>query len=55
MLKNYGNFYGNDKTDYEEIKKALENGGFTVAWNNETSGTILKDDPTLNEDNADEQ
>ena len=55
MLKNYGNFYVNDKEDYSSVKKTLENGGFIIAYNNETSGTILKDDPTLNEDTDNEQ
>lgn len=54
MLKNYGSFYVNFKEDYNAVKKALENDGFIIAYNNETSGTILKDDPALNEDESDE-
>ena len=54
MLKVFGSFYANTKEDFEAIKKAVEDGGFTVAYNNETSGTVLKDVQSL-EDNTDEQ
>lgn len=55
MLKVFGSFYANTKEEFEAIKEVIEDGGFTVAYNNETSGTILKEVQSLEEPVADEQ
>ena len=54
MLKVFGGIYANTKEDYEVLKNAIEDNGFEVAYNSETSGTIIKEVQSL-EDNADEQ
>ena len=55
MLKVYGGVYANTKEEFEVLKQAIENDGFTVAYNSETSGTIIKEVQSLEESVADEQ
>jgi hypothetical protein len=54
MLKVYGNAYADNKENFDEIVKALEAGGFTIAYNYENSGIIEKEVTSLNEDTENE-
>ena len=49
MLKVYGNAYADNKENFDEIVKALENAGFEIAYNYENSGIIMKEVASLNE------
>lgn len=49
MLKVYGNAYSDNADNFKEVVKALEAGGFQVAYNFENSGTIIKDVVSLTE------
>jgi len=57
MLKVFGNAYSDNKDNFSEIVKALENAGFEIAYQYDNSGIIMKEVTSLNEDedNADEQ
>lgn len=48
MLKVYGNAYSDNKENFKEIAKALENGGFELAYQYENSAVILKEVSSLN-------
>ena len=48
MLKVFGHVYANDKEDFETIKTALEREGFTVAYENEMNGSVIKEVNSLN-------
>lgn len=42
MLKLLGNFYSNNKEDFDELAEALENAGFTIACQeNSYQGVIM--------------
>ena len=47
MLKVYGNAYSDKEEQFKEIVKALENGGFEVAYNYDNSGIIMKEVESL--------
>lgn len=49
MLKVYGGIYSNTKDDFDVMAKALSNEGFQIAYQNETSGTVIKEVQTLDE------
>jgi len=49
MLKVYGSFYSESKESFNEVKRALENDGFQIAYSYETNGVILKEVASLNE------
>ena len=49
MLKVIGSVYGNSIEGLEEIKAALEKGGFEVAYVTESQGTIIKEVESLHE------
>ena len=58
MLKVYGNAYSDKEDQFKEIVKALEDGGFEIAYNYENSGIIMKEVETLHpelEEVTDEQ
>ena len=53
MLKVFGHVYSSNTEDYETIKSALEREGFSVAWEGETNGSVIKDVANLNGDDED--
>ena len=50
MLKVFGHIYANDKNDFELLTNALENDGYQIAYEGETSGSIIKEVQSLNGD-----
>jgi len=54
MLKVFGTAYSDNADNFKEIVKALEAGGFEVAYSYENTGTIIKEVASLNGDNEDE-
>lgn len=53
MLKNFGNVYGTTKENLDEIERALNDNGFEIAHDTETSGVIVKEVATLNGEDED--
>lgn len=53
MLKVFGHVYANNTEDYETIKTALEREGFTVAWEGEVNGAVIKEVASLNGEDED--
>ena len=49
MLKVFGGIYGNNKQDFDLITEALTSKGFEIAYQNETSGTVIKEVNTLDD------
>lgn len=43
MLKIMANIYGNDKESFDEIGRTLENEGYSIAYQNELSGIVVKE------------
>ena len=43
MLKVIGNVYGNDKEAMAELTRVLTNSGYTIAYQNDTSGVVIKE------------
>lgn len=43
MLKVFGHIYSNTKEDFEVVMSALEREGFTVAYEGEMNGSVIKD------------
>lgn len=53
MLKNFGSVYSNVKESFDEIEKALNDNGFEIAHDTETSGVIVKEVASLNGEDED--
>lgn len=52
MLKVFGHIYSNSNEDFNAMASALADNGFEIAYENENSGTVIKDVVSL-EDNED--
>lgn len=53
MLKVFGHIYSNSNEDFDVIKSALEDDGYEIAYESETSGSVIKDVVSLTEDTED--
>jgi hypothetical protein len=53
MLKDFGNIFANSKENFAEIERALNDNGFEIAHDTETSGVIVKEVATLNGEDED--
>jgi hypothetical protein len=53
MLKNFGSIFSNVKENFDEIEKALNDNGFEIAHDTETSGVIVKEVASLNGEDED--
>lgn len=50
MLKVFGNYYSDNKENFNEVKKVLEEGGFQIAYNSPYNATIIKEVADESED-----
>lgn len=53
MLKDFGSIFSNVKENFDEIEKALNDNGFKIAHDTETSGVIVKEVASLNGEDED--
>ena len=53
MLKVFGHIYSNSNEDFNAMASALADNGFEIAYENENSGTVIKDVVSINGEDED--
>ena len=51
MLKMLATVYANEKADFDEVIDSLENDGYVIAYQTETSGIVMKEVNSLESNN----
>lgn len=52
MLKMFANIYSNSKEDFDVVVKSLEKDGYTIAYQFDNSGIVLKEVDTLESEDS---
>jgi len=52
MLKMFANIYSNTKEDFEVVAKSLEKEGYTIAYQFDNAGVVLKEVDALESENS---
>jgi hypothetical protein len=52
MLKMFANIYSNTKEDFDVVAKSLEKDGYTIAYQFDNAGIVLKEVDALESENS---